>query len=123
MPPIFLKTDQYPKTKERGTSGQMTEALQEAVQNLHNCRAKFREVVPVVEHFEGQTAWEGEVHVFNIEDHPTALVCYAWSSAVEGSDKRKFYAVLHVPPVTSPLEAVRASIIQDYKTQSSGDSR
>ena len=93
---------------------------QEAVQNLHNCKATFREIVPVVEQFEGQTAWEGEVHVFDLEDHPTASVCYAWSSAIEGSDKRKFYAVLHAPPVTSPLEAVRASIIQDYKNKRSG---
>ena len=98
----------------------MTDPLQDAVQNLHNCKATFREVVPVVERFEGQTAWEGEVHVFDLEDHPTASVCYAWSSAVNGSDKRKFYAVLHVSPVTSPLEAVRASIIQDYKNKGSG---
>ena len=93
----------------------MTAPLQEAVQKLHNCKAKFRKVVPVVEHFEGRTAWEGEVYVFDLMDHPTASRCYAWSSAVEGSDKRKFYAVLHVPPVISPVEAVRASIISDFK--------
>ena len=94
----------------------MTDALQEAVQGLHDCKATFREVVPVVDEFEGQTAWDGEVHVFDLEGHPTASVCYAWSSAIEGADKRKFYAVLHVPPVTSPIEAVRASIVSDFKT-------
>ena len=39
----------------------------------------------------------------------------AWAPPVEGSEKQKFYAVLHVPPVTSPIEAVPASIISDFK--------
>ena len=93
----------------------MTDPLQEAVQNLHKCKATFREVVHVIDHFERLTAWEGEVHVFDLEGHPTASVCYAWSSAIEGSDKRKFYAVLHALPVRSPIEAVRASIVSDFK--------
>ena len=93
----------------------MTAPHQEAVQNLHKCRATIREIVPVVEKFEGKIAWEGEVHVFDLKDHPTATCCYAWSSAVEGSEKRKFYAVLHAWPVTSPVEAVRASIVRDFK--------
>ena len=93
----------------------MTESLQEAVQNLHTCKATFREKVQILETFEGQTAWEGEVYVFALDGHPKASTCYAWSSEIEGSDKRKFYAVLHAPPVTSPLEAVRASIVSDFK--------
>lgn len=91
--------------------------LQTAVEQLHNCRAMLREVASVTEQFEGQTVWEGVVHVFDIEGYPTASTCYAWSSPVEGSERRKFYAVLHIPPVTSPQEAVRAAIIQDYRSQ------
>jgi len=71
--------------------------------------------VPVKEEFEGQIAWEGSVLIFNLTGHPEADKCYAWSSPIEGSKKRKFYAVLHVPPVDSPKKAVRASIIQDYR--------
>lgn len=55
----------------------------------------------VRETFRGRVAWEGEVQVFNFADHPTASVCYAWSSPVEGSDRRRFYAVLGVPPINS----------------------
>jgi hypothetical protein len=40
---------------------------------------------------------------------------YAWSSPIEGSDKRRFFAVLHLPPVTSPVEAVRAAIVTEHK--------
>ena len=92
------------------------DALHEAVEHLHQCHATFREVVPVVEHFDGKTVWEGEVQVFDLTGHPTASVCYAWASPVEGSEKKKFYAVLHIPPVTSPIEAVRASIVSDFKS-------
>jgi len=92
-------------------------AIQQAIEHLHLCQATFRETVKVVEQFEGQIAWEGEVHVFDLKEHPTASVCYAWASPVEGSEKQKFYAVLHVPPVTSPIAAVRASIVRDFKRE------
>ncbi len=42
---------------------------------------------------------------------------YPWSSPIEGSEKRKFYAVLHYPRVDSPEKAVRASIIKDFRAQ------
>ena len=79
------------------------------------CRATFREVVPVSESFEGKPVWDGEVHVFDLVGHPTANACYAWASPVEGSEKKQIYAVLHTPPVTSPVEAVQAAIVRDQK--------
>ena len=94
---------------------QMTRALKKAIERLHGCRATFQDVVPVVEQFEGRPVWEGEVHIFTLQDHPTASLCYAWASPIEGSEKQKFYAVLHVPPVASPLDAIRASIVQDAR--------
>ena len=57
--------------------------------------------------FEGQPVWEGEVLVFELEDHPTAHLCYAWE--VDG----RVTAVLHTGPVDSPAKAVRASILAD----------
>jgi hypothetical protein len=47
----------------------------------------------------------------------TANRAYAWSSPIEGSDKRRFLAVLHVPPVTSPVDAVRAAIVAEGKSR------
>lgn len=89
--------------------------LKRAVEGLHGCTADFKESVAVKEVFEGQTAWEGSVQVFDLTGHPEADKCYAWSSPIEGSEKRKFYAVLNIPPVDSPEKAVRASIIQDFR--------
>ncbi len=89
--------------------------LQRAVESLHHCIAHFRKTVSVHEEFMGQTVWQGNVHVFDIEGHSEATTCYAWSSRVEGSEKRKFYAELSVPPVNSAAAAVRASIVADNK--------
>jgi hypothetical protein len=55
------------------------------------------------------------VRVFDISGRSDAQRAYAWSSPVEGSNKRKFFAVLHVPPVDSPLAAVRAAIVAERR--------
>ncbi|OGT66202.1 MAG: hypothetical protein A2993_02465 [Gammaproteobacteria bacterium RIFCSPLOWO2_01_FULL_47_190] len=93
----------------------ISKELRQTVERLHNCKAHFAENIEVKEIFQGETVWEGVVHTFNIEGHPDTDICYAWSSPIEGSDKRKFYAVLKIPPVDSPLKAVQASIVSDYK--------
>jgi hypothetical protein len=55
------------------------------------------------------------VHVFHLTGHPTALYAHAWSSPIEGSTKRRFFAVLHQPPVDSPQAAVRAAIVAENR--------
>lgn len=89
--------------------------LKETVERMHNCKATFVETVNVAEAFQGNAVWEGIVHVFDITGNPISTRCYAWSSPIEGNTKRRYYAVLKVPPIDSPEKAVRASIIQDYK--------
>ncbi len=69
-----------------------------------------------MENFGDQTVWNGIVHVFKIEGNNKSDICYAWSSSIEGSKKRRYYAVLKVSPIDSPEKAVRASIVQDRKT-------
>lgn len=89
-----------------------TEELRKAVEGTHGCPASFTEAVRVTETFQGQTVWDGVVHVFAVT-HPKATVCYAWSSPVEGTNKRRFYAVLGVPPVNTAQDAVRAAIVAE----------
>ena len=91
------------------------EALQQAVEGLHDCRARLRVVVPVTEYFDGKVVWDGTVHIFDLEGHPTAKTAFAWSSPIEGSVRRRFYAVLRQPPVYSASDAVRASIVSDHR--------
>ena len=95
-------------------------ALREAVEGMHHCKASYRGSERVQEVFEGKLVWEGDVAVFDLSKHPTAAVCYAWSSPVEGSDRRRFFAVLHVGPVKSARDAVRASIVETYRQETGG---
>jgi hypothetical protein len=91
--------------------------LKQAVEAQHGCTATLAQSVPVKETFGGKTVWEGIVHVFRIHGHPKAKQAYAWSSPIEGSDKRRFFAVLHMPPITSPVEAVRAAIVSEQRAK------
>ncbi len=61
----------------------------------------------VAETFKGDVVWTGEVLVFELLDHPTAHLCYAWE--VDG----EVTAVLHEGPVDSPQKAVRAAILSE----------
>jgi hypothetical protein len=89
--------------------------LKTAIERMHGDTATLAQSVPVRETFEGKPVWEGVVHVFRLTGHPTALYAYAWSSPIEGSTTRRFFAVLHQPPVDSPQAAVRATIIAEHR--------
>jgi hypothetical protein len=89
--------------------------LREAVENMHGGTATLAQSVPVKETFQGQTVWEGVVHVFELPGHPKATRAYAWSSPIEGSTKRRFFAVLHTERINSPVEAVRAAIVAEAR--------
>jgi hypothetical protein len=53
------------------------------------------------------------VHIFNLAAYPAANRASAWSVPIEGSIKRRFFAVLHQPAVDSPQAAVRAAIVTE----------
>jgi hypothetical protein len=89
--------------------------LRKAVESQHGGTATLAQSVPLRETFEGQPVWEGIVHVFDIEGHPKATRAYAWSSPIEGSTKRRFFAVLHMGPIKSPVDAVRAAILAEHR--------
>ena len=87
--------------------------LKRAVEAQHGCTATVFQSVPIKETFGRNTVWEGVVHIFSLTGHPTAKRAYAWSSPVEGSDKRRLFTVLHQSQVTFPVEAVRAAILAE----------
>ncbi len=81
--------------------------FEQAISATHDAAAKLAERVLVVETFEGEEVWRGEVLVFQLQGHPTASRCYAWEVGGE------VIVVLHRPPVDSPVAAVRASILAE----------
>jgi hypothetical protein len=83
---------------------------------MHSCRATLTQTVPVNERFHGVPVWEGVVHVFDITGNPQATRAYAWSSPIEGSNKRRFFAVLQMGAIKSPVDAVRAAIVAEHRS-------
>jgi hypothetical protein len=86
--------------------------LRKAVQRLHGGAVRLVQSVRISESFDGKSLWEGVVQIFELKGHPTASLAYAWSSPVEGSTERQYFAVLNVPPITSPAEAVLATVMR-----------
>lgn len=91
--------------------------LREAIHKLHGGKATHSMSVPVKEVFKGETVWDGIVEVFHLEGHPKANTAYAWlHDTGDPKSPIKHVTVLHVPPVVSPLTAVRAFIVQEFRS-------
>jgi len=91
--------------------------LKQAVEGMHGGTATLAQSVPVSEKFDGATVWEGVVSVFDLAGNAKATRAYAWSSPIEGSTKRRFFAVLHIGPIDSPQAAVRAAIVAEHRAK------
>jgi hypothetical protein len=78
--------------------------LKKAAERAVGCDVRFLELHIVVETFQGKVIWEGGVHEFESDKGKV----YVWS--FEGDDEPQYAAVLHRPPIDSPIAAVRAWI-------------
>jgi hypothetical protein len=88
--------------------------LAKAVECTHGGRASWLRSTPVREEHEGRPVWVGEVQTFRLVGHQTATTCYAWSYVSDATTgRRKFYAVLAIPPIVTAADAVRAAIAAD----------
>jgi hypothetical protein len=85
-----------------------------AILAVHGATARHVESVPVREVFRNLVAWEGTVEVYDIQGHPKARRCYAWT--IEDGGELKTTAVLEIPPVDSPQTAVKIAIAAAAKT-------
>jgi len=64
-----------------------------------------------------EEVWDGIVEVFDLVGHPKAPKIYAWAHDTDDpKEPRRYVTVLHLPPVTSPLLAVRAAIVQEFRS-------
>ena len=90
-----------------------------AIKAVHGCDAEHAETVPIKEIFRGQTAWEGNVEVFNVTGHAKAKRCYAWGYRERG--EWEITAVLELPPVISPETAVKVAIAASARKRSTSD--
>lgn len=91
------------------------EELRDVIKRLHGVESRHLESVPIKETFQGRTVWEGIVEVFELVGHPKAPKAYAWAYETDNPKKPKHVTVLHLGPITSPLLAVRAAIVQEFR--------
>ena len=90
--------------------------LRDVIRRLHGVESTHVSSVPVKETFQGRTVWDGVVEVFELIGHPSASKLYAWSHATDDAESPKRHVtVLHSHPITSPVLAVRAAIIQEFR--------
>ena len=89
--------------------------IQAVFLKLHGCEAHYVESVPVVEEFQGETIWQGDVEVFDLVGHAKATRGYGWGYVTTDSGGRRYFTVLELPPVDSPQTAVKAAIMSEIK--------
>jgi hypothetical protein len=90
--------------------------LAAAIKRLHGASAKHVESVDACEIFRGKVIWDGTVEIFDLLGHAKAKRCYAWKHwKDEHGRQERIVTVLEVPPVDSPVTAVRAAIVADIK--------
>ncbi len=85
------------------------EYLARAVTAMHCCACSHVSTSRVHEAMDGKTVWEGKVETFALEGHPKASRAFAWGYK-DGAGEIQYVAVLNVPPINSPREAVQAAI-------------
>ena len=90
--------------------------LREVIRRLHGVDSRHIESVPVTETYQGRTVWEGIVEVFDLHGHPKASTIYVWSNDTGDPDKPHHVTVLHLGPITSAAHAVRAAIVQEFRS-------
>ena len=92
------------------------EELKDVIRKLHGVEATHRESVNVKEVFNGETVWEGIVEVFDLIGHPKASVAYAWTNKTDDPDNPHHVTVLHLGPIKSAVDAVRAAIVEEFRS-------
>jgi hypothetical protein len=93
------------------------EELQDMIRHRYGVESTHIESVPITETFEGKTIWEGNVEVFELKNHPKAPKLYAWSYATNDPKRPLHVSVLHVSPISSPIQAVRAAILEESRAR------
>jgi hypothetical protein len=87
--------------------------LKGAVEQMHGRSAWFAQSLSISEKIKSKTVWEGVVHMLGLTGNAAATRAYVWSPPAEESTTRRFFAVLHQPPIDSPQAVVRAAIVAE----------
>lgn len=93
---------------DRGQVSQYIQNLTEAVTALHGCDCAHSGSSRVIEFYEGQKVFDGDVETFTLSGHKKATEAFAW--AYHNGTEPQYVAVLKRPPINDPSDAVRTAI-------------
>jgi hypothetical protein len=91
------------------------ERLGEFIEARYACKATFTDLVPIVEMYGRKVVWEGVVAVFAIRGNSRADRCYAWEH--NSNQDTKVITILGMGPIATARDAVRASIVANWKAE------
>ena len=83
--------------------------LAAAVSNMHGCPCSHSDDAIVREMIDGKIVWNGKVEIFDLVNHPKATKAFAWAFKDEKGEIQ-YMAVLNVPPIENPRDAIQAAI-------------
>jgi hypothetical protein len=83
-----------------------------AIQKGHGCECEHSGTSTVVEFYEGQKVFEGSIETFTLSGHPQATLAFAWG--FHNGTEPQYVAVLNIPPINDPSDAVRAAIASGH---------
>lgn len=83
--------------------------LAEAISRMHDCSASHAETVRVIERVAAETAFDGDVEIFDLAGHSKATQAFGWAWK-DDAGEIQYIGILNVPPIDSPREAVQAAI-------------
>ena len=83
--------------------------LKRVIESQHGAQSTFVKSVRVHRAAGNQTKWDGLVHVFDLNNHPKAKRAFAWSSPISGNSAPRFFAVLQMGQIATPIQAVKAA--------------
>ena len=99
------------KNEEKMSPREYRRNLLDAVMQSTNCTAIHTHTQPVRLYLNYQVAWKGKVEVFQLKDHSQAKVAFAWGVKNDEHHKKMHYViVLGIPPLDTPLMAVKAYV-------------
>jgi hypothetical protein len=87
--------------------------VEKAIHANFECECRHIGKVQILENFNDQHAWVGDVEVYELIGHPAAKRAYAWGHFENGL--WEVTTVLEIPPVESAQTAVRAAIVAKAK--------
>jgi len=87
-----------------------TEQLKRVIESQLGGTAAYRQSMRVLPGPKAPPHWDGVVHVFDLKNNPKSRRAFAWSSAIKGGHKPRYFAVLASSRISGPADAVRAAI-------------